>query len=397
MKGWIDKYLRGDRSLWIIAGVLAAISLVAVYSSISTLAVNKHGGNTEYYLFKQLLFLGIGFLAMFQAHKLKYTYYSKLSMIFVWLAVVLLGITLLKGSNINNANRWLTIPVINQSFQTSDFAKIALILYVSRILSIRRNEVRDYRRVLVPAMLAIGLVCGLILPANFSTAALLFITCLVLLFIGNVPVKQLLAVVGAGVLAFFLLIQVAASKPEILPRMATWKSRIMNFGVEKPGVNYQVEHAKIAIASGGLFPNGPGKGVSRNFLPHPYSDMIYAFIIEEYGTILGGLLLMILYLAFFLRSIRIALKCEKPFGAYVASGLSLMLTAQAFVNMGVAVNLFPVTGQPLPLVSMGGTSTLFTCLAIGIILSVSRSNEEQVEKANREPSTATHEHRPDYY
>ena len=373
MQKLLNKYLHGDKTIWLVTGILAAFSLLAVYSSISTLAVKYQSGNTEHYLFRQILMLGFGFVAMYHAHRLKFTYYSSLSKIFIWIAIGLLALTLVKGSNINNASRWLTIPIINQTFQTSDFAKIALVLYVSRILANRKEEVGDYRRVLIPALLVIGVVCLLIFPANFSTAALLFTTCFILLFIGRVPIKQLLATIGIGAAALFIVFQVAAAKPDLLPRLSTWEKRIASFSSGDSEANYQAEHAKIAIASGGVFPNGPGKGSSRNFLPHPYSDMIYAFIIEEYGLLLGGCGLMLLYLIFFFRSIKIAWKCDKPFGAYVAAGLSLMLTMQAFINMGVAVNLFPVTGQSLPLVSMGGTSTLFTCLSIGIILSISKS------------------------
>jgi len=226
-------------------------------------------------------------------------------------------------------------------------------------------------------MVPVGIICGLILPANFSTAAVLFTVCLIIMFIGQVPMKHMSMIVGAAVLAFGLLLFLANTTPGLLPRLDTWVGRIESFGVEDHDANYQVEHAKIAIASGGFLPNGPGSGTSRNFLPHPYSDMIYAFIVEEYGSILGGLGLLLLYLILLFRSVRIAGRCQKPFGSLVAVGLSLMLVMQAMINMAVAVNLVPVTGQPLPLVSMGGTSVWFTCLAIGIVLSVSRSLEDQ--------------------
>lgn len=366
-------YLKGDKAIWIIALLLSVFSVLAVYGSIVTLAVKNRDGDTEYYLIRHLIMIILGFYIMYQAHRLKFTLYSRIGQFFIWVAVALLALTLFKGTNINNANRWLTIPVINQSFQTSDFAKIILVLVVSRILAMRQDEVKDYRRVLLPVLVYVGLVCGLILPANFSTAALIFLVCFILMFIGRVPFRQLGAVLGLGAGAIALIIVVSMAFPGALERADTWKNRVVNFNSGDEEGNYQVEHAKYAIASGGILPNGPGTGNSRNFLPHPYSDMIYAFVIEEYGSIIGGIGLLLLYMALLLRSVRIAMKCPRLFGTFVCLGLSLMLVLQALVNMAVAVNLIPVTGQPLPLVSMGGTSTLFTCLSIGIILSISRS------------------------
>jgi len=287
---------------------------------------------------------------------------------------VLLLLTLVLGSNINDASRWITIPIINQTFQTSDLAKLVLVVYLARMISKHQGNEWSLRDVIVRLMVPVGVIYGLILPANFSTAALLFALCMVIMFVGEVPMKWLLSIVGLAVGSFLALVMVnEALGLDLLPRVETWEKRISSFGEVDHEANYQVEHAKIAIASGGLLPNGPGSGASRNWLPHPYSDMIYAFIIEEYGSILGGLGLLLLYLILLFRAVRIAGRCEKQFGALVAVGLSLMLVLQAMVNMAVAVNLVPVTGQPLPLVSMGGTSVWFTCLAIGIVLSVSRS------------------------
>ncbi|HRF81513.1 MAG TPA: FtsW/RodA/SpoVE family cell cycle protein, partial [Flavobacteriales bacterium] len=297
---------------------------------------------------------------------------------------VLLLLTLLLGSNINDASRWITIPIINQSFQTSDPAKVVLIVYLARVLGKNQGQEWSFRDVLLKLMAPVGLICGLILPANFSTAAVLFAVCLIIMFIGQVPMKHMVMVVGAAVGVFILLLILAKTTPGLLPRLDTWVGRIESFGVEDHDANYQVEHAKIAIASGGFLPNGPGSGTSRNFLPHPYSDMIYAFIIEEYGSILGGLGLLLLYLILLFRAVRIASNCAKPFGALAAIGLGLMLVMQAMINMAVAVNLVPVTGQPLPLVSMGGTSVWFTCLAIGIMLSVSRGAEESSPSAHEQ-------------
>ena len=380
--------LRGDRVIWMTALFLGLISLLAVYSSISSLAFKREGGSTLHFLFKHGLMLLSGGVIMYYASTVKYTLYSRLSQLVIPITAALLLLTLLLGSNINDASRWITIPIINQSFQTSDLAKVVLIVYLARVLGKHHDQEWTFRDVVLQLMLPVGVICGLILPANFSTAALLFLLCMIIMFIGQVPMKWLLSIVGLAVGAFMLLIMVnEAFDLGVLPRVETWEKRISSFGEADSDANYQVEHAKIAIASGGLLPNGPGSGASRNWLPHPYSDMIYAFIIEEYGSILGGLGLLLLYLILLLRAVRIAHRCDKPFGSLVAVGLSLMLVLQAMINMAVAVNLVPVTGQPLPLVSMGGTSVWFTCLAIGIVLSVSRSLEE--------PSTpSTDEQRP---
>ncbi len=353
---------------------LGLISLLAVYSSISSLAFKREGGSTLHFLLKHGFFLATGGVIMFYASKLKYSMYSRLSQLAIGVVAVLLLLTLVLGSNINDASRWITIPIINQTFQTSDLAKLVLVVYLARMISKHQGNEWSLRDVIVRLMVPVGVICGLILPANFSTAALLFALCMVIMFVGEVPMKWLLSIVGLAVGSFLVLVMVnEALGLDVLPRVETWEKRISSFGEVDHEANYQVEHAKIAIASGGLLPNGPGSGASRNWLPHPYSDMIYAFIIEEYGSILGGLGLLLLYLILLFRAVRIAGQCEKQFGSLVAVGLSLMLVLQAMVNMAVAVNLVPVTGQPLPLVSMGGTSVWFTCLAIGIVLSVSRS------------------------
>ncbi len=384
--------LKGDRVIWMTALFLGLISLLAVYSSISSLAFKREGGSTLHFLLKHGLMLASGGVIMYYASKLKYSMYSRLSQLAIGVVAVLLLLTLLLGSNINDASRWITIPIINQSFQTSDLAKVVLIVYLARMISKHGVNEWSLRDVLMKLMLPVGIICGLILPANFSTAALLFLLCMILMFIGEVPMKWLFSIIGFAIGSFMLLVMVnEAFDLGVLPRVETWEKRITSFGEVDHEANYQVEHAKIAIASGGLLPNGPGSGASRNWLPHPYSDMIYAFIIEEYGSILGGLGLLLLYLILLFRATRIAGRCEKPFGSLVAVGLSLMLVVQAMINMAVAVNLVPVTGQPLPLVSMGGTSVWFTCLAIGIVLSVSRSLDEvhSSETDVERPRTAT--------
>ncbi|MBP7409627.1 MAG: FtsW/RodA/SpoVE family cell cycle protein [Flavobacteriales bacterium] len=366
--------LKGDRVIWMTVFFLALISLLAVYSSISSLAFKREGGSTLHFLFKHGLMLASGGLIIHYASKLRYGMYSRLAQLAIWATAGLLLLTLILGSNINDASRWITIPIINQSFQTSDLAKVVLVVYLARVLGKHQGEEWTLREVIVKLMLPVGVICGLILPANFSTAAMLFALCLIIMFIGQVPMKWLFSIVGIAVGSFLLLVAVnEAAELDVLPRVETWVKRIDSFGAADSEANYQVEHAKIAIATGGLIPNGPGSGASRNWLPHPYSDMIFAFIVEEYGSILGGLGLLLLYTILLHRAVRIASRCDKPFGSLVAVGLGLLLVVQAMINMAVAVNLLPVTGQPLPLVSMGGTSVWFTCLAIGIIISVSRS------------------------
>lgn len=372
---FIDKYIKGDKVVWSVVLLLAILSVLAVYSSIVTLAYKYKGGDTLYYLFKHAVILIVGFGLMILAHNVKFKYYSRISQVALYLSIPLLLLTLITGANINDASRWLVIPVINQTFQTSDLAKLALIMYLARLLSKRQHQIKDFKEAFVPIMIPVMLVCGLILPANFSTAAMLFTTSLIIMFIGRINIKYILSLIGIGVGTLLILLLIGKSNPNLLPRMGTWAKRIETFtGEGSKDANYQADQAKIAIASGGVLGKGPGGSTQRNFLPHPYSDFIYAIILEEYGTI-GGVFVIILYLILFFRGIKIASNSEQTFGSLLAIGLSFSLVFQAMINMAVAVNLFPVTGQPLPLVSMGGTSIWFTCLAIGIILSVSKKSE----------------------
>ena len=379
---FINKYIKGDRVVWLVVLLLAILSVLAVYSSIVTLAYKYQGGDTLYYLFKHGVILVVGFILMIIAHNLNYKYYSRISQIAIVLSIPLLALTLMTGANINDASRWLVIPVINQTFQTSDLAKLALIMYLARILYKKQTDLNDFKSVFMYLMLPVLLVCGFIFPANFSTAAMLFTTSMIIMFIGRVPLKYILSLIGMIFGALLLALTIAAAKPDLLPRLATWEKRIETFtqGGDKDA-NYQADQAKIAIATGGVVGKGPGGSTQRNFLPHPYSDFIYAIIIEEYG-LLGGITVIVLYLILFYRGVKIAQRAEKSFGTFLAVGLSFSLVFQAMINMAVAVNLFPVTGQPLPLVSMGGTSIWFTCLAIGIILSVSRKSETSNTKVN---------------
>ena len=373
----VDKYIKGDKVVWLVVLLLAILSVLAVYSSIVTLAYKYKDGDTFYYLFKHVVILVIGFLLMILAHNIHFKYYSRISQIALFLSIPLLLLTLITGANINEASRWLVIPVINQTFQTSDLAKLALIMYLARFLYKHQDNIGDFKHTFLPIMLPVIVICGLILPANFSTAAMLFATSLIVMFVGRISLKYIFSLIGIGIVCLTIMLLIAKVKPDLLPRADTWVKRIESFSSGSKEGNYQADQAKIAIATGELFGKGPGKSTQRNFLPHPYSDFIYAIIIEEYGFIIGGLGVIMLYLILFFRGIKIARKAETTFGSLLAIGLSFSLVFQAMINMAVAVNLFPVTGQPLPLVSMGGTSIWFTCLAIGVILSVSRTNEKE--------------------
>lgn len=370
-----SKYLKGDRAIWLITLFLGVASLLLVYSSIVTLAYKHSDGNTLRYLVRHGFFLLSGFGIIYITHNIKYNYFSRISQVLLFASIPLLALTLIVGTNINDASRWLTIPVINQSFQTSDFAKLALVMYVARMLSVKQDEIKDFKKAFLPIFIPVVIVCGLIFPANFSTAAVLFAACLVLMFIGRIPISQLISLASIGIVFIVISIGVAKFAPALFPRAETWVNRIENFSKGDQEGNYQVEQAKIAIATGGIQGKGPGNSTQRNFLPHPYSDFIYAIVIEEYGLI-GGFLVMFLYLMLFFRAIRIVLKSPKTFGSLLVVGISFILVFQALINMAVAVNLLPVTGQPLPFMSMGGTSIWFTSVAIGVILSVSREVDQ---------------------
>jgi cell division protein FtsW len=386
---------KGDKVIWAVVVLLALVSLLAVYSSTGLLAYKMYKGNTEIYLFKQFAFIVVGVGVIYLAHQVNYIIYSKVAKILFLLSIPLLFYTLFFGVKLNEGSRWIRLPIINLTFQTSDLAKLALCMYLSRLLSKKQDVIKDFRKGFLPVIIPVGVICALIAPANLSTALLIGATSLMLLFIGRVSVKHLLATVGIVMIPVALLISAAvirhsreAGSPEkirtesgsgLFVRVDTWINRVSAFlyaGKESnDDDSYQVNQAKIAIANGGLIGLGPGNSRQRNFLPHPYSDFIYAIIIEEYG-LAGGACIIFIYLVFLFRSIRIFRKCPFAFGAFLALGLSFTLVIQALVNMAVNVNLFPVTGVTLPLISMGGSSFLFSCLAIGIILSVARNVED---------------------
>jgi cell division protein FtsW len=388
---------RGDKVIWAVVVLLALVSLLAVYSSTGLLAYKMYKGNTEIYLFKQFAFIMAGVMIIYFAHQVNYIIYARVAKILFLISIPLLFYTLFFGVKLNEGSRWIRLPIVNMTFQTSDLAKLALIMYISRLLSRKQDQIKDFKKGFLPVILPVAVVCLLIVPANLSTALLIGATCMMLMFIGRVSGKHLLLTMGIAMIPVMLLVLAAVIRHKtaepsavsrqpsthsgLLVRVDTWINRVENFMYStkenKADDNYQVNQAKIAVANGGWIGLGPGNSRQRNFLPHPYSDFIYAIIIEEYGLI-GGAIIMFIYLVFLFRSIRIFKKCPFAFGAFLALGLSFTLMIQAIANMAVNVNLFPVTGVTLPLVSMGGSSFLFTCLAIGIILSVAR-NAERIE------------------
>lgn len=377
----VFQYLKGDKVIWAVMLILSLLSVLVVYSAVVTLAHKFKQGNTEYYLMKHFALIALGFLIAYAFHRIRYTVFSKVAQIGFFLSIPLLIYTLLKGVSAGEASRWLEIPGLGLTFQSSDIAKLMLLIYVARVLTVKGKELVDFRSVLKHLIVPIGIICILILPANFSTAALLFFNCLVLMFFGGVDLRIILKIAGICLLAGVMFFAWVWFAPATIPggRGTTWKSRIENFGNGDSKNNYQSEQAKIAIASGGVIGKGPGNSTQRAFLPQASSDFIYAIIIEEYGLITGALMLF-LYMILLYRGVKLLRDNDKPFGNFMALGLCFSLVFQALVNMAVAVNLFPVTGQPLPLVSMGGTSIWFTMISMGIILSVSRGVEEKTEE-----------------
>lgn len=361
IKAWLKENLKGDYQIWLIVFLLSLMSLLVVYSATGTYAY-KTMRSTEFYLFKHGALVVASLVLMWVCHRIDYRHYARLSKLALWLSVLLLMYAFLFGSTLNEANRWITVPFLNQTFQPSDLAKLALITNLAAMLA-KRQHLRYDAKLLIPLVFWCIVICGCIALTNASTAMLLLATCFLLMFIGRVPVRFLaLLVVGGLVLGTLAL---AAGQ-----RFGTVQKRIERF-MDKDHVEFQAEQGYIAITNGGVTGRGPGQSLQRNFLPHPYSDFIFAVIIEEYGF-LGGLFTLFLYLWLLYRGMRIVANTDRAFGGLLSAGLSFSLVIQALVNMAVATGLVPVTGLPLPLVSMGGTSLLFTGIAIGIIISVSR-------------------------
>ena len=366
--------LKGDRVIWAIVAVLALFSILAVYSSSSMVAFQKRSGNTEFYLLKQIVMLTIGLTLTYVAHLVHYKRYSMWAPYMFAAVVPLLALTLVIGPEINGASRWLIVPGIKLSFQTSDLAKIGLITYIARSITSKQENIRDFQSAFVPIIAPIIVVCLLIAPADLSTAGVIFVTCLLMMFIGRVAVQYIFLLIFCGLVSFAGLIVLDKTK-FITVRTETWVNRARDFFHNSDG-QPQTQLAKMAIAKGGLFGNGPGNSIQKNFLPMAYTDYVYAVIMEEYG-LLGGLLMICLYLLLFFRVVRLVTKSPKTFPAMLAMGLCLILTIQAFANMAVSVHLVPVAGLPMPMVSMGGTSLLFSCVALGMILSVSKFIETE--------------------
>lgn len=377
------KNIKGDRLIWAIAALLAILSFLPVYSAASNLAYKGAGSSTFTFFVKHFVHLVLGFAIIYGVHKIPYRYFKGLSLVMIPVVLVLLCLTIFQGKTIDgaNASRWIQIPFVGMSFQTSALAAVVLMVYVARYMSKIKDEIITFKGSILPLWMPVFLVLILILPANFSTAAIIFLMVVMLVFLGGYPLRYLAVIIGSGILVLTLFILTAKAFPDAMPnRVDTWMGRIDSF--TNPGdsdAGYQIDKAKIAIATGGIQGVGPGKSMQKNFLPQSSSDFIFAIIIEEYGLI-GGFVIMTLYLWFLFRIVIVAQKSDTIFGKLLVLGVGLPIVFQALINMAVAVELFPVTGQTLPLISSGGTSIWMTCLAIGIILSVSAKREEIKEK-----------------
>ena len=376
MSSWIKNInLEGDRTIWGVVLALSLSSLLIVYSTAGW-----------HFLFSHITKLLLGLFAIYVVHKIKFKYFSKLGQLGFLFSLFLLVLVLLIGVSVNGASRWLQIA--NLQFQPSDIAKLAILVYMARQISMQRDFLHDFKELFWHVLGPLILVCVLILPNNFSTAALVFINGLVLMFVGKIRIKFIAAIIGfafVGALTIYGTAKFTSLGTKIMPRSATWVSRIDSFFVDAKGdeqtKDFQQTQALVAIQNGGMTGVGPGKSTQRNILPYSSSDFIYAIIIEEYG-LFGGVLALLFYLILMFRAIRIALRVESVFGSLLATGLMFSLVFQALINMLVSLEVLPVTGQTLPLISMGGTSIVFSCIAIGIVLSVSRdATDRKYEKA----------------
>ena len=371
----LRKYFKGDAVIWAVIVLLSIFSLLIVYSATGSLAYKYQGGNTYYYMVNHATRLLIGIIIIYVIHLIPYKYFSRLSQLFLIISIPLLVFTLFFGTCLNQASRWLTLPGLGFTIQPSDLAKLALILYLARTLSQKQEKIEEYRESFLPALVPVLVVCALILPANLSTSMMLFFVSMILMFIGRIRLKHLFAFGGIMVAILAIFITIVMMK-DMGGRVGTWKHRVESFVSGDMEDNYQVSQAKIAIVRGGPVQLRPGKSIQRNFIPHPYSDFIFAIIIEEYG-LTGALVIIALYMYLLFRAAIMVRKSSRTFPAFTAIGLAMLITFQAMINMAVAVNLIPVTGQPLPIISWGGSSMLSTCVSLGIILSVSRGIKEQ--------------------
>lgn len=361
--------LRGDKAIWAILALLSIFSLMAVYSATGTMAYRRYGGNTEGFLIKHGVILSAGLFLTYVFHLMHYLRFSRWAPVMMAILVPLLMYTIAFGVERNDAQRWIGIPFTGLTFQTSELAKLTLIMYVARAISSKQEYIKDFQEAFLPIIVPILMICGLIAPADLSTAAILFFTCILMMFVGRVDLKYIGLLLFLGLVLFSFLYTLGNFFPDVI-RVNTWTTRVSTF-LDGSSDLAQVNQAKIAIANGEFFGLGPGNSIQRNFLPVGYSDFIYAVICEEYGVI-GGAFLIGLYVLLFFRTTRLVTKSPKAFGAMLAMGLSILLITQAFINIAVSVNLVPVTGVTLPMISYGGTSLLFTCVSFGIILSVSK-------------------------
>lgn len=380
-QGWLTKTFKGDRAIWGLVALFMVYSLLAVYSSSVSVAFRSYGGNTTYFLRSQFFMLLLSLVIIVVVHYLPYRIYFSMAGLFLIISAGLLVLTFVFGARVNEATRWLVIPGTGFRIQTSDIAKVSLVIYIARTLAKYQGELNNFMLVSKYLILPAALICGLIMPENLSTAAMIFGICLIIMFIGRVPVRFLLAYIGlaiAGVILFAMVLSVVTRDN----RVEVWKNRIESFikGDTDEDGDYQSNQAKIAISTGGLFGKAPGRSTQRNMLPQSNSDFIFAIIIEEYGLLLGAIPLILAYMILLFRGIVIAKKCETAFPAFLVLGLIMMIIVQALLNMLVAVGLFPVTGQTLPMVSWGRTSVLVMSFSIGAILSVSRVANARIKK-----------------
>jgi len=381
----ILKNIEGDKTIWAIVAFLGIFSFLPVYSASSNLVYVVDKGTTFGYFIKHAILLFIGFIIIYAVHKIPYKYFSATSVLLYPVVLILLLITLLQGHSISgtNASRWINIPLIGMGFQTSTLAGVVLMMYVARYLAKNKENIIEFKQSIIQLWIPVGLILALILPANLSTTILFFIMVIFLVFLGGYPLRYIAAVISIAIISLAIFMLSTKAFPALMPnRVDTWISRVENFADKSDKkANYQAERAKRAIASGKIYGRGPGKSVQKNFLPQSTSDFIYAIIIEEFGFI-GGIVVLMLYLGLLFRILFVANKSNSIFGSLLVIGVGLPIIFQAFTNMAVAVGLFPITGQPLPLLSTGGTSIWMTCFSIGIILSVSSQKEMKKIKDN---------------
>lgn len=382
------KYLKGDPAIWVITLILLAFSLVSVYSFVPIL-VKMEGGTPFKYLFKHIVYVAIAFTAMFWIHKKNPIYFSRLARLAFYFSIALLIFTFFFGTRVNGAGRWIPIPFIGLTFQASDFAKLALILYISRLLDKKRDVLNSWKQGFWPILLPIIVVCGLIVKDNFSTAAIVFVICLIILFLGKVPLLKIGSLIVGGILLFAMVVATHKALPDLnlLPRYQTWENRILSRFDMKPEVadeievvdNAQAKNAELGIFAGGFFGLGPGDGKVKEYVPEAYADFYFASYVEEFGM-LGAVVLVVLYLILLLRMFTIALKADKLFETYTVLGIGILLLSQATVNMLVCTGVFPVTGQNMPLLAMGGSALIMTCVGIGIVQSIASKQQPHDQK-----------------